>query len=68
MQFSFGIMSFNGILNCDVLMFFMRHYNDLKSWTPMTCIGYMFVGLAHQGKDIMFRFTIKYNSLRVFDP
>jgi hypothetical protein len=25
-----------------------------------------FVGLAYQGKDIMFRFIMEYNSLRVF--
>ncbi len=28
----------------------------------------MFVGLAYQGKDIVFRFIIKYNSLRDFGP
>jgi hypothetical protein len=27
-----------------------------------------FVGLAHQGKDIVFRFIIEYSSLRVFGP
>jgi hypothetical protein len=27
-----------------------------------------FVGLAYQGKDIVFRFIIKYNSLKDFGP
>jgi len=27
-----------------------------------------FVGLAYQGKDIVFRFIIEYNSLRDFGP
>jgi hypothetical protein len=27
-----------------------------------------FVGLAYQGKDIMFRFIIEYSSLRDFGP
>jgi hypothetical protein len=29
---------------------------------------YDFVGLAYQGKDIVFRFIIEYSSLRDFDP
>jgi hypothetical protein len=28
----------------------------------------LFVGLADQGKDIVFRFIIKYSSLKVFGP
>jgi len=28
----------------------------------------LFVGLAYQGKDIVFRFIIEYNSLRDFGP
>ncbi len=28
----------------------------------------VFVGLAYQGKDIVFRFTIEYNSLMDFGP
>jgi hypothetical protein len=27
-----------------------------------------FIGLAYQGKDIVFRFNIKYSSLREFGP
>ncbi len=27
-----------------------------------------FIGLAYQGKDIVFRFIIEYNSLREFGP
>jgi hypothetical protein len=27
-----------------------------------------FIGLAHQGKDIVFRFIIEYNSLMDFGP
>jgi hypothetical protein len=30
------------------------------------CLG--FVGLAYQGKDIVFRFVIKYSRLRDFGP
>jgi len=30
------------------------------------CFG--FVGLAYQGKDIVFRFIIEYSSLRAFGP
>jgi hypothetical protein len=28
----------------------------------------MFIGLAYQGKDIVFRLIIEYNSLRDFGP
>jgi hypothetical protein len=30
--------------------------------------GSLFVGLAYQGKDIVFRFIIEYSSLRAFGP
>ncbi len=33
-----------------------------KTWNPS------FVGLAYQGKDIVFRFIIEYSSLRDFGP
>jgi hypothetical protein len=29
---------------------------------------YKLIGLAHQGKDIVFRFIIEYNSVRDFGP
>ncbi len=33
------------------------------------CFGFhIFWGNAYQGKDIVFRFIIEYNSLRDFDP
>ncbi len=28
----------------------------------------LFIGLAHQGKDIVFRFIVEYSSLRDFGP
>jgi hypothetical protein len=31
-------------------------------------LQYFFVGLAYQGKDIVFRFIIEYSSLRDFGP
>jgi hypothetical protein len=33
------------------------------------CFGFhSFLGIAYQGKDIVFRFIIKYSSLRDLDP
>ncbi len=32
------------------------------------CVEMEFVGLAYQGKDILFRFIIEYSSLRDFGP
>jgi hypothetical protein len=39
----------------------------------LACVGAtprleIFVGLAYQGKDIVFKFIIEYNSLRDFGP
>jgi hypothetical protein len=39
----------------------------------LACVGVtprleIFVGLAYQGKDIVFRFIIEYSSLRDFGP
>jgi hypothetical protein len=36
-------------------------YNDMPCQSP-------FIGLAYQGKDIVFRFIQEYNSLRDFGP
>ncbi len=42
----------------------------IQEWTSaQPCLIYMlFVGLAYQGKDIVFRFIIEYSSLRDFGP
>jgi hypothetical protein len=32
------------------------------------CFGFDFFGIAHQGKDIVFIFIIKYSSLTNFGP
>ncbi len=32
------------------------------------CVEREFVGLAYQGKDILFRFIIEYSNLRDFGP
>jgi hypothetical protein len=34
----------------------------------MLCQGDHFIGLAYQGKDIVFRFIVEYNSLMDFAP
>jgi hypothetical protein len=34
----------------------------------MDVSDFPFIGLAYQGKDIVFRFIIEYSSLRDFDP
>jgi hypothetical protein len=34
----------------------------------MDSVLFSFVGLAHKGKDIVFRFTIEYSSLMDFGP
>jgi hypothetical protein len=34
----------------------------------ISCVIRSFVGLAYQGKDIVFKFIIEYNSLRDFGP
>jgi hypothetical protein len=42
-----------------------------RFWFVCVCVfGYAcrFVGLAYQGKDIMFRFIIEYSSLMDFGP
>ncbi len=39
----------------------MKESNGVK-------VPFLFVGLAYQGKDIVFRFTIEYGSLRDFGP
>jgi len=31
-------------------------------------VVYLFIGLAYQGKDIVFKFIIEYTSLRDFGP
>jgi hypothetical protein len=33
-----------------------------------TSVGWFFVGLGYQGKDIVFRFIIEYSSSRDFGP
>jgi hypothetical protein len=42
----------------------------IQEWTnAQPCLIYMlFVGLAYQGKDIVFRFIIEYSSLRDLAP
>jgi hypothetical protein len=37
-------------------------------WDLSTQTTKLFVGLAYQAKDIVFRFIIKYSSLRDFGP
>jgi len=49
--------------NVDALLFFMWPFSSYTSYAR--CI---FVGLAYQGKDIVFRFIIEYSSLRDFGP
>ncbi len=34
----------------------------------MPCIVFLVFGLAYKGKDIVFRFTLEYSSLRAFGP
>jgi len=34
----------------------------------ISCVIRSFVGLAYQGKDIVFKLFIKYNNLRDFGP
>jgi hypothetical protein len=38
------------------------------AWWKNIILTHNFVGLAYQGKDIVFKFIIKYNSLRDFGP
>ncbi len=38
------------------------------SWETQCQVNYIIFGLAYQGKDIMFRFIIEYNSLMDFGP
>jgi len=37
-------------------------------WETQCQVNYIIFGLAYQGKDIMFRFIIEYNSLMDFGP
>jgi hypothetical protein len=42
---------------------------QLQVWFEIKVpIKKMFIGLAYQGKDIVFRFTIEYNSFKDFGP
>jgi hypothetical protein len=38
------------------------------SLCPLRKVVCLFIGLAYQGKDIVFRFIIEYSSLRDFGP
>jgi hypothetical protein len=55
-------------LKCPSLRKRMHSYKNL----PYNKIGHtsplIFIGLAYQGKDIVFRFIIEYSSLRDFGP
>jgi hypothetical protein len=48
-----------------VALTYVRFFNDIVfvalPWGS-------FIGLAYQGKDIVYRFIIRYNSLRDFGP
>ncbi len=48
-------------------------HSGAKSWTLQSCATIQqkyegIIGLAYQGRDIVFRFIIEYSSLRDFGP
>jgi hypothetical protein len=48
-------------------------HSGAKSWTLQSCATIQqkyegIIGLAYQGRDIVFRFIIEYSSLRDFAP
>jgi hypothetical protein len=53
-----------------------KHVGRLVQWSTLCNLvatifrqpGYMFVCFAYQSKDIVFRFTIEYSSLKDFGP
>jgi hypothetical protein len=53
-------------------LFYIYSTRRRKKWFGKTWHNGMkrfeFIGLAYQGKDIVFRFIIKYSSLMDFDP
>jgi len=44
------------------------HPHSPQRWSNTSMLGYGFVSLAYQGKDIVFRFIIECSSLRDFGP
>jgi hypothetical protein len=60
--FSIFIITMIGHFHCTKITFYLPKTNCLAHFSTN------FVGLAYQGKDIVYRFIIEYSSLRDFGP
>jgi hypothetical protein len=49
-------------------LFFPKMGMYMNKHLCVLCLTKIFIGLAYQGKDIVFRFIIEYSSLRDFGP
>ncbi len=58
---SFNVLTCNSFVVC--LFLWLQFF-----YIQFLLLFALFVGLAYQGKDIVFRFNIEYSSLRDFGP
>jgi hypothetical protein len=59
---AFFLITMKGHFHCTNITFYLHKTNWLAHFSVY------FVGLAYQGKDIVFRFIVVYSSLRDFGP